>query len=625
MRTGFTKTSYEVLVNSRGRWTIDSVHAARTLAIETAETVLAKKQYDGVKVTAKKDTDAEEKVIFEEITGKTPKAISISPIDKAPHCATLDEFYQFKSRRTIGRLMRQYLDEHSLTALELLFSIGHLRMLERSDTLFVAAMHRVAGLQAKVAGQRPNDRLDELYAAFAKVKDRARGTQDQSHVQVLRTRGLNPLIDTVRKSIAVENQDFYVRAAIAAYLGDGGDWNDKLELILTLAEEASGDAALGFVDETVAEILDPSSSIIELLGGLADIFSAHRLLIALSQGTCKIPKHARPGAARLNAFLRKTELPLSQRVLRERVARELSGIRPLTREGGTVERNAFANLVSDLREPAGLIGGPDMCEAVTLRARRALRDNDNDEDLAIAASIAGLLSLMPSRALQMGYLLDLAKSSLGERNKAYVLGALASTLKQIASGAALVHSNGPSATVEEAVADLKKRLDPQRFPEELVRGIAATLDRLIDGKSNGHAVQPSAPSAQPSKLEASAGKTSEDAPNRRTYRAGNLVFAEGDPGTAAYLVLSGKVQIFHKKGDREIPLAVLGRGEIFGEMSLVDHMPRMASARVIEDCELTVITEEMLKLKERLEKLEKSDPILRKILGVMVSRLRTRN
>ena len=164
MKSGFTKTSYEVLVSDRGRWTIDSVHAARTLAMETAETVLARKQYEGVKVTAKKDNSAEEKVIFEEIIGKAAKPISIAPIDKAPICGTLDEYYQFKSRRTISRLLRHYLDEHSLTALELLYSIGHLRMLERSDVLFVAAMHRVAGIQAKVTGQRPSDRRSTAHS-----------------------------------------------------------------------------------------------------------------------------------------------------------------------------------------------------------------------------------------------------------------------------------------------------------------------------------------------------------------------------------------------------------------------------------------------------------------------------
>ncbi|MSO93483.1 MAG: cyclic nucleotide-binding domain-containing protein [Rhodospirillales bacterium] len=626
MKSGFTKTSYEVLVSDRGRWTIDSVHAARTLAMETAETVLARKQHEGVKVTAKKDSSAEEKVIFEEIVGKAEKPISIAPIDKAPLCGTLDEYYQFKSRRTISRLLRHYLDEHSLTALEFLYSIGHLRMLERSDVLFVAAMHRVAGIQAKVTGQRPTDRLDELYAAFAKVKERAKGTGDHQRADTLRTRGLNALLDNLQRTVAAENQDFHLLGALAAYLGDGSDWNDKLELVLDLAEGASGPRALGVVDEMVAEILDPASAILELLGGQADAFSAHRLLIALSQGVCKVPKYARPGAARLNDFLRRIDLPQTKRVLLERVARELSSVRPLTREGGTVERNAFANLVSDLREPAGLIGGPDMCEAVTLRGRRALRENDADEDLTIADSMAGLLALMSSRAVQMGYLLDLAKSTLGEKNKAAVLGALASILKQVAGGAALIHANGPGATIAEATAALKSRLDPQRLPDELLRGIATTLDRLLDhGKSNGHAPQPSVASVRrPVKPEIQAPKSTDETSNRKVYPAGSLIFSEGDPGNAAYLVHSGKVQIFHKKGTQEIPLAVLGRGEIFGEMSLVDNMPRMASARAIEESDLTIITDEMLKLKERLEKLEKSDPILRKILGVMVNRLRSR-
>ena len=67
-------------------------------------------------------------------------------------------------------------------------------------------------------------------------------------------------------------------------------------------------------------------------------------------------------------------------------------------------------------------------------------------------------------------------------------------------------------------------------------------------------------------------------------------------------------------------LATLGRGDILGEMSLIDNQPRMASARVIGNAKLTVITQD--DLAARLGKLGSDDKVLRRLIDVFVDRLR---
>lgn len=67
-----------------------------------------------------------------------------------------------------------------------------------------------------------------------------------------------------------------------------------------------------------------------------------------------------------------------------------------------------------------------------------------------------------------------------------------------------------------------------------------------------------------------------------TYFAGERVFDIGEHGDCMYIIQSGKIGISLDKKYSEY-VAELGEGECFGEMNLLDNLPRSASAHVIED------------------------------------------
>jgi CRP/FNR family transcriptional regulator, cyclic AMP receptor protein len=69
----------------------------------------------------------------------------------------------------------------------------------------------------------------------------------------------------------------------------------------------------------------------------------------------------------------------------------------------------------------------------------------------------------------------------------------------------------------------------------------------------------------------------------RRHPAGTVLFREGDRGEKMYVIRSGKVQIWKRISESEITLAMLGAGEFFGEMALLEGLPRSASATVAED------------------------------------------
>ena len=89
---------------------------------------------------------------------------------------------------------------------------------------------------------------------------------------------------------------------------------------------------------------------------------------------------------------------------------------------------------------------------------------------------------------------------------------------------------------------------------------------------------------------------------RRLYPQGKPIFYQGDLGQALYLVASGKVRLFRTHlGGQERTLALLGPGELFGEMSLLDEGERSASAVAVEDTELLALfREDYLALIRRL-------------------------
>jgi CRP-like cAMP-binding protein len=81
----------------------------------------------------------------------------------------------------------------------------------------------------------------------------------------------------------------------------------------------------------------------------------------------------------------------------------------------------------------------------------------------------------------------------------------------------------------------------------------------------------------------------------KRLKLGEYIFREGDPGDKLYLIIEGKVRISRTvPGMGEEALAVLGPGEAFGEMSLIDDFPRSADALVHESCRLLEISREAM-------------------------------
>jgi CRP/FNR family transcriptional regulator, cyclic AMP receptor protein len=78
---------------------------------------------------------------------------------------------------------------------------------------------------------------------------------------------------------------------------------------------------------------------------------------------------------------------------------------------------------------------------------------------------------------------------------------------------------------------------------------------------------------------------------RRSASRSTTIMAGGDATDSLYIVLSGRLKVMMSDSDgKEVILSILGPGEFFGEMGLIDDEPRSASVVTIEPCELLSIS-----------------------------------
>jgi hypothetical protein len=208
---------------------------------------------------------------------------------------------------------------------------------------------------------------------------------------------------------------------------------------------------------------------------------------------------------------------------------------------------------------------------------------------------------------------------------------------------ALTGGGQDKAMAKRVVDDLTQKIEAAGLPAELKKTASATLAKALanGGGGNGQAEPTLAPTpaskeqrwddgakkdapppvaeAAPAAAKPANGNGNGKGPEHRKLVKGQILFEEGDAGTEAFLISSGSIEVY-RRGAVDQSLATLGPGELLGEMSLIDDQPRAASARAAENSELIVLSKDSLKV--RLQRLEQTDKVLHRLMGVLVNRLR---
>jgi CRP/FNR family cyclic AMP-dependent transcriptional regulator len=105
-----------------------------------------------------------------------------------------------------------------------------------------------------------------------------------------------------------------------------------------------------------------------------------------------------------------------------------------------------------------------------------------------------------------------------------------------------------------------------------------------------------------------------NAERQQSVAAGEVVFAEGDPGGSMYGIIDGAIEL--RKGT--LVVAAIGPGEVFGEMALVDRSPRSLTAVATVDTTLGIID-----ARRFLFLVHETPTFALEVMSTMASRLRT--
>ncbi len=102
------------------------------------------------------------------------------------------------------------------------------------------------------------------------------------------------------------------------------------------------------------------------------------------------------------------------------------------------------------------------------------------------------------------------------------------------------------------------------------------------------------------------------------FSKNGIVFLEDEEGAALFIIISGKVKIVRTDDDGgEVILSILGKGDFFGEMAILDGLPRSATVVSIDNSELF-----MIHRRDFLHLIERSPHVAVSLLRELTSRLR---
>lgn len=106
----------------------------------------------------------------------------------------------------------------------------------------------------------------------------------------------------------------------------------------------------------------------------------------------------------------------------------------------------------------------------------------------------------------------------------------------------------------------------------------------------------------------------------KVYKHGDTIICQGDAGTCMYVIQEGEVEVIRSYDDGDVHLAVLGQGDIFGEISLLRNERRSASVLAVGEVRVITIDKKVFR-----QRLQEDLTLAFRIFQTMAARIRNMN
>lgn len=476
------RLNFEVQAYKVDHWVIEEICASEEEAKAVATRLLPLRE--GVRIvrdfTGAPGMPPTQTILFSEMRDGQTRAITVQPVDEAPLCMESTDYLQEGSRQVISRMLRQYLEERSLTASELLYNAGEMKRAFNYENMVPIAVGRVATVQGKAASLDMRERRDQIYASLTELQNRADAAQKRAPFSI-RQDGFTTAMTKAAALGAGDpaTVDYLSKVIFCRDLVQIRNLLGKVEWLLeTAADAANGPAShLAIIDTLVADAISFPSVVQDLLGRQPDLGTALGRLLDVLDGQFETDgRESAPAITGiLSRWLGTGQAPQSWQVMFESLLRSLRGTAPLARDPQR-NRAAFSQLTARVITPSGLIGGSRMAEALTSGYLRFLEQGGSEGRRLSIDGMLGIIALPRDRAL---YLAELAGSDLGRREMDTLVARLRPLLGRGMDVNALVGAQVPLKPKMQAMAALYRALGASGLPGEEAERLADQVDGLV--------------------------------------------------------------------------------------------------------------------------------------------------
>jgi hypothetical protein len=479
------RAKFEVQVYRDGRWAINQVMTSEDAARAKAGELLTQKTTHGVRII-KETKFSEDSVRESEIFCQMKEVdenddFTVTPVDEAPLCDEVTDYYQTAARTTMARLFSKYLEKHEMTPLELLHSHKNLKRMLNMDNLVPSAVDKIASLHARAGGAAPADsrkRKELIFQAVDRIAARAREV-DSKPLPELKGSTLDELLRRIdAKFPDAEERQYMANVAFVRTSVNWTGWIGKMSELLPMAKSQQDERARAMVDEMMSDILVARTVIKDVIGVSKHLGDAMMRILDLLEGKCKPTKFAAAELVELlNYLFANGMLPRSRTVLFDRLERDLaSPVRLTNSEDIAADKAFFDEVLNRVVKDQGVLGGRAV--AVGLCDRWARISNFGGAS-GRKRAVEGVRDKLTSGKRKFVFLLAM----YGADTEADLKGMIEGQVRDLAAQLNAISKIAPEARTEKTrlqeTAGIQRLVLDSQLPPRIRDPIATKFDELV--------------------------------------------------------------------------------------------------------------------------------------------------